>query len=99
MHAMDAATLSDELTHLCRRVMWWESPEVALREPRRLLTYVMAKGTWDDWVTARRHFTDDAFRAALNDPAPGVFDRKSWRYWHIRLGTYPEPPIPKRELP
>lgn len=90
---------TDELRELARRTIWWEPPEESLRYPRRLLCYVMARGTWDDWVMAHRAVGDAGFRDALEHPSPGVFDVRSWRYWHVRLGVEPEPPLPRRVLP
>ncbi len=40
----------------------------------------------------------DALRAVLADAPPGVFDRRSWSYWHARFGIAPVPPLPRRRL-
>jgi hypothetical protein len=81
---------------VARRLLWWKSPAEALADPRRLLAQVMALGTPEDLAAARRHFPDDAFRAVLADPPPGVFDPRSWAYWHLMLDLGPAPAPPAR---
>lgn len=88
-----------DLEELARRLVWWKPPEESLRMPKRLLAQVMALGTWNDIQTARKHWGDEAFRCVLADPPPGVFDRRSWNYWHVVLGFQPTPPLPIRRLP
>lgn len=48
---------------------------------------------------ARAHYEDDDFRKALRQTHPGVFDVRSWAYWHVVLGMDPAPPLPERHLP
>ncbi len=56
----------------------------------------MALGTWDDIVAVRQVYGDDALRALLVDPPPGVFDPRSWHYWHAVFGIDPVPSLPRR---
>src|SRR5205807_5798669 len=42
---------------------------------------------------------DDEFQAALDDPAPGIFDQSSWTKWNQRYGRTPIPMLPKRRIP
>ena len=53
----------------------------------------------DDLRVVRAHFTDDQLRQALRAGLPGVFDARSWAYWHAVLGVDPVPPLPARRLP
>lgn len=71
-----------ELERLARRLFWWKPPAEALADRRRFLAHVMALGTWDDRCAARRFFSEEEFRAALDDPPAGVFDGRIWSYWH-----------------
>lgn len=87
-----------DLVRLARRLFWWKSPEEALRWPGRLLAQVMTLGSWDDIQVARRHWSEEEFREVLRRPPPGVFDRRSWTYWHLMLGLEPVPPLPRRCL-
>jgi hypothetical protein len=59
----------------------------------------MVYGTLEDLATARRHFPESAFRAALADPPPGLFDPRSWAYWHAVLGLPQPTEPPRRHLP
>lgn len=88
-----------ELTLLARRLSWWKEPAEALRDPRRLLAQVMAIGTWEDVQTAFRHWTENDFLDALHHAPAGVFDVRSWHYWHRRLRRQAAPPLPRRHLP
>jgi hypothetical protein len=94
-----AAEVSTDLAELARRLFWWKTPEEALAGPVRFLAQVMALGTWNDLQVARRYWSDEDFRAVLRTPPPGVFDPRSWSYWHCVLGVEPVPPLPRRVLP
>jgi hypothetical protein len=65
----------------------------------RFLTYAMAYASDDDIEIVRKYFTGDDFKAALDDPAPGIFDISSWAKWNQRYGRTPIPPLPKRQIP
>ena len=58
----------------------------------------MTHGTVADLRVARAHFTDDQLRQALRSGLPGVFDARSWSYWHTVLDVHPVPPLPIRRL-
>jgi hypothetical protein len=47
----------------------------------------------------RKYFTDDDFKAALDDPARGIFDRRSWAKWNERYNRTPVLPSPRRKIP
>ena len=91
--------MPSDLAQLARRLVWWKPPEETLRAPDRLIAQVMALGTWDDIELAKRHWGVDAFRRVLATPPPGVFDPRSWNYWHVVFGFFPTPPLPVRKLP
>ena len=92
-------TYPEELRALARRVIWFEEPEQALKYTKRFLTYLMTYGTPEDVEVAQRHYSEADFEATLNEPAPGIFDARSWREWNIRYLRVPVPPVPKRVLP
>jgi len=91
--------MAPDLMQLARRLVWWKSPEEALLAPDRLVAQVMALGTWDDIEVAKRHFGIESFRRVLAAAPPGVFDRRSWHYWHVVFGIEPTPPLPVRNIP
>jgi hypothetical protein len=79
-------------------VFWWKSPREALADRQRFLAQVMVYGTAEDVVVARRHFDDGDLRRVLTDPPPGLFDPRSWAYWHAVLGLEPPAEPPRRRL-
>src|SRR6267154_2842458 len=68
---------SDELLAAAKRIFWFGTPEEALEFPKRFLTYAMTYTSDEDIEILRKYFTDDDFKATLEDPAPGIFDRGS----------------------
>jgi hypothetical protein len=88
-----------EMEDLAVRLVWWKPPEESLRDETRLLAQVMVYGTAEEVVLARRCFPEGAFRAVLANPPPGVFDPRSWAYWHLVLRVPLPPELPRRRLP
>jgi hypothetical protein len=92
-------TYSDELLAVAKRIFWFGRPEEALEFPTRFLTYAMTYASDEDIEILRKYFTDDDFKAALDNPAPGIFDQNSWAKWNCFYGRIPVPPLPKRRIP
>src|SRR5712691_10143420 len=92
---------SDDLLAVAKRIFWSGTPEEALEFPKRFLTYAMTYASAEDIEILRKYFSDDDFRATLDDPAPGIFDRSSWARakWNQRYNRIPIPPLPKRKIP
>ncbi len=90
---------SPGLLSIARRLIWWMPPEESLEYPTRFLAQVMTLGTWDDVQIVRREFGDGRLREVLLDAPPGVFDQRSWHYWHHVFGLQPVPPLPRRRIP
>jgi hypothetical protein len=67
---------SDELRAVAKRIFWFGTPEEALEFPFRFLTYVMTYASDEDIEVLKKYFTDDDFKAALDDPAPRDFRPK-----------------------
>jgi hypothetical protein len=89
---------TEAVRRIARRLLWWQPPEVSLQQPKRLLAQVMTLGAWEDVCTARRIFGEEAFKEALREAPPGVFDARSWTYWHSVFRWLPVPPLPQRKL-
>ncbi|MDQ2898483.1 MAG: hypothetical protein M3Y07_01625, partial [Acidobacteriota bacterium] len=75
-------TAPDDLLQVARRVVWSDAPQTALANPNLFLAHLMTYGTLEEVLTAKKYFSDDDFRAALDNAPPGVFDRRSWHYWN-----------------
>lgn len=88
-----------DLEHVAKRLFWWQPPSEALSDPIRFLAQVMTYGMIEDVLTAKRHFPESAFREVLTNPPAGVFDPRSWSYWHLVFGISPAPPLPMRQIP
>jgi hypothetical protein len=89
----------DDLLTVAKRVIWFKTPEDALRDTKLFLAHVMTYGTLSDISLTLEHFSEDDFEAVLNDPPPGVFDIRSWTYWNVRYHREPVPPLPRRKIP
>ena len=87
----------DQLKIIAARLWWWVEPETALGRPARFVMQVMALGTWRDVQAVSGAFGWDLFRKALNQAEPGVFDVRSWAYWHAFFGLS-EPELPRRSF-
>ncbi len=95
---MTRASPTPELLAVARRMVWFKSAEETLRNDTLFLNHLMTYGTMDDLAVARRFYDREDFREALRRALPGVFDLRSWAYWHAVLGMGPAPPLPVREL-
>ena len=87
-----------DLQRVASRLIWWQSPAEALADPIRFLAQVMTYGTHEDLTVVQKHFPEETFRGVLANPPAGVFDPRSWNYWHVRFGIKPIPELPKRQL-
>lgn len=83
---------------IARRVVWFQEPELTLANPRMFLSYLMTYGTLDEVQHIRARLGDDLFRKTLENPVIGVFDARSWNYWHLFYGKQNVPPLPSRRL-
>ena len=87
-----------ELLRVAKRMVWFKPAEEALADPVLFLSHAMTYGTVDDLRVVRTHFTDEQLRQVLRAGLPGVFDARSWAYWHAVLDVWPVSPLPTRRL-
>ena len=90
---------SERSASIARRVCWWQSAEATLEDTPRFLCQVMVFGTWEDVCFVLHRHGEAAFREALVSAPPGLFDNRSWHYWHHRLHVLPVPLLPQRTIP
>lgn len=93
-----APDLIAELLPVAAKVFWWGTPEDALQDLTRFVAQVMTYGDWQDVQKTMRLLGEPAFEAVLENPPAGVFDKKSWNYWHAFFGRTPIPELPRRQL-
>lgn len=89
--------LRPALLPVAEKVFWWGDPAEWLDDKIRFVAQVMTFGDWDDTILVSKLLGEAAFHQVLDDAPPGVFDIKSWTYWHLRLGRQ-VPPLPARKL-
>ena len=87
-----------DLQTVAKRVVWFKKPEDTLQDTKLFLAHVMTYGTLSDITMTLRYFSEADFEAVLDDPPPGVFDRRSWTYWNVRYHHEPVPALPKRNF-
>jgi hypothetical protein len=89
--------LREQLFPVARRVFWWGRPEEWLDDTIRFVAQVMTYGRWDDVRITLQLLGDEVFCQTLSNAPPGVFDIKSWTFWHHRYHRE-VPPLPRRKL-
>jgi hypothetical protein len=93
---MKALPATPALLQVARRVIWFEEPAVALADPVQFLAHVMVFGTVEDLAALRGIVGMADYGEVLDDAPPGIFDARSWAYWHLVCNRRPEPPLPVR---
>jgi hypothetical protein len=96
---MKPLPLNADLLKVAPNVIWFEPPERALADPVRFLAYLMTYGTTEEVVVVMKYLNLDDFKEALERAPPGIFDERSWNYWHLMTGRHPPPPMPTRVIP
>ena len=91
------AHLRATLLPVAKRVFWWGNAEDWLDDGRRFVAQVMTFGDWDDTALVMKLLGNQIFQQVLIERPTGVFDIKSWSYWHYRYHL-PVPPLPTRKL-
>ncbi len=95
---MKTIPLTPDTEALARRLVWFEEPSEALSDTFRFVAYALARATHEDMKILRGFMTDEDLREALDKAPPGIIDARSWAYWNSKLGRYPAPPMPTRQL-
>jgi hypothetical protein len=95
---MTPIPLTREIRAVARRIVWFEPPSRALRDPIRFMAYAMAYATHEDMKILRQHVSDDDFREALDHAPPGIIDSRSWAWWNSKMGRWPPPKMPRRRF-
>jgi hypothetical protein len=96
---MKALPCNADMLKVAPNVIWFEPPERALADPVRFLAYLMTYGTATEVAVVMRYVGLDELREALERAPPGIFDERSWNYWHLMTGRHPPPPMPARIIP
>ena len=85
--------------NMAQKYVWWQAPGHTLADGRLLLAQMMTLGTADDVRWLLSVVSSEDMLRVLDDPPVGVFNRRSWAFWHLRLGRDVIPDLPARRLP
>jgi hypothetical protein len=88
--------MSTSLQEIARRVNWYKDPARLLADADLFLAQVMARGSTEDVVETLRHYPVEALRKAYRRAPPGLFTKRAWAYWGLKLLDDPEYPMPER---
>ena len=86
------------LLAVAKRVVWFKDPTETLADPVHFLAHVMTYGTIEDLCALKGVVEQNDYREALEQAPPGVFDPRSWAYWHLKCAITPIPPLPVRQM-
>lgn len=86
------------MRRIASRVVWWETPEHVVSRLDDFLSRVMTLGTLADVNAIEAIYGTDRLRSALRAASPGIFDVRSWHYWHHRLELGDAGPLPTRHF-
>lgn len=75
-----------------------QEPAATLADPVFFLAHVMTYGTIEDLSALSGITAKEDYCEVLDHAPPGVFDKRSWAYWHLKCGREPAPPLPVRRL-
>jgi hypothetical protein len=71
--------------------------------PVLLIAQVMNIGTFEDTSQLVEIVGEEVMREVLKNAEVGMFNARSWHYWHYRLALAKKenevPPMPKRKIP
>ena len=88
----------DRAMAMAQKYIWWKTAAETMADPVLLLAQMMTMGTLQDVQWMLSCTASDELRAVLRSPPVGVFNGRSWTYWHRRLNGEPIPPLPARRV-
>jgi hypothetical protein len=90
-----------DLSYFASKYIWWQPPDVAVKDRHRVIAQVMNLGTFEDVQALRRQTGEKELKEVLRQAHPGEFSERSWNYWHLILGLSDldaVPPLPVRQF-
>lgn len=86
-----------ELLQVAKHVVWFKKPEDTLLDPVHFLSYLMNYGLPEDVKIVKKYASLEDFAYVLEHAPPGIFDPRSWNYWHL-MCNLSVPPLPTRKF-
>ncbi len=93
---MKPLPITPELLKVASCVVWFKPPEEALADPLHFLAHVMTLGTIEDIIALDDIVGTEEYREVLEHAPSGIFDARSWAYWHLKCGYQSTLPLPMR---
>lgn len=75
---MNTIPLNDLTRELSGRLVWFESPDKALADPKRFMAYAFARATHSDMKLLLEYVDEDDLKEALDHAPAGIIDPRSW---------------------
>ena len=70
-----------------KKYLWWyditTNNDVKGIPEKKIITSLLNYGTYDDLKVLLNYFPKAALREAVRHPLPGVWDKKSLRFWSV----------------
>lgn len=82
------------LLQIAKTYVWWKPPEQTLQDLDLFIVQLMAYGASDDVLWTLDILGPGVFKHALRHSPPGIFDKRSWTFWHTKLNVEPIPGLP-----
>jgi len=95
---MEPLPRTPELLSAAKRIVWFKPPEEALENPLELMAYAMKHAADEDMALLLEHVGESGLREALDRAPAGIIDARSWSYWNAKIGRFPPPPLPQRDV-
>lgn len=87
------------LLEFAKKYIWWENPEEAIHNPKKIILKVLDIGTFEDIQILLKSFDKNQLIKIIQESKIGELRAKSWNYWHIVLEICNEiPPLPKKRV-
>jgi hypothetical protein len=91
-----------EIERLASKYIWWKPVSESMKTPEQVAAQVMNLGDYEDICSLSESVGEDYLRHVVEHAEAGMFDARSWHYWHYRLGlrepTELPPPLPSRSI-
>ena len=83
---------------MAAKYVWWKDPPEALADFTLFIAQMMTFGTMGDTRWMLDTYRTSELRDVLRNPPPGIFNGRSWHFWHHKLGMPDVPEMPARRM-
>ena len=83
---------------MAAKYVWRKDPPQALADFTLFIAQMMTFGTMGDTRWMLDTYRTSELRDVLRNPPPGIFNGRSWHFWHHKLGMLEVPDMPVRRM-